>query len=163
MALAGEIDISKVDEIVKELGTGPEQAIPILQRIQGEFRYLPPEALDRVCELTEITPSQLYGVATFYSQFRLKPVGKYIIKVCHGTACHVGGAVTITDTLEDELGIKTGGTTSDGLFTLESVACLGACSLAPIVVIEDETFGKLDPKKALQIVNDFREREQQGG
>ena len=149
------VDISVVDEIVKNVGNKSEHAIPILQKIQEHFRFLPMEALEYVCKITEITPSQLYGVATFYSQFRLKPVGEVIIKVCHGTACHVGGAATLTQTLEEEFGVKDGDTTKDGHFTIESVACVGCCSLAPVVVIGDDTYGKLNPKKLMETVSKY--------
>jgi len=141
------LDVSVIDEILKEKGTGAEQAIPILQGIQARFRYLPIEALEYVCAHTEITPSQLFGVATFYSQFRLKPVGETIIKVCHGTACHVGGADTLTETLENQLGIPDKHTTPDMRYTLESVACVGCCSLAPVVVLGNDTLGKVTPRK----------------
>jgi len=141
------VDVSVIDEILREKGTGAEQAIPILQGIQTRFRYLPMEALEYVCAHTEITPSQLYGVATFYSQFRLTPVGETIIKVCHGTACHVGGADTLTETLENQLGIPDRHTTPDMRYTLESVACVGCCSLAPVVVMGTNTLGKMTPKK----------------
>ncbi|MGM0597789.1 MAG: NADH-quinone oxidoreductase subunit NuoE [Myxococcota bacterium] len=141
-----------VQEIIGETGRDLSQAIPVLQKLQDKFGYLPMEALEKVCELTDINPSQLYGVATFYSQFRLNPVGEHIVKVCHGTACHVGGAGTLTETLESEFGINDGETTSDMKFTLESVACVGCCSLAPVVVIGDDTRGKLNAKKLLNIV-----------
>ncbi|MDA3864541.1 MAG: NADH-quinone oxidoreductase subunit NuoE [Deltaproteobacteria bacterium] len=142
-----------VQEIISETGRDLSQAIPVLQKLQGKFGYLPMEALEKVCELTDINPSQLYGVATFYSQFRLKPVGEHIIKVCHGTACHVGGADTLTETLESEFGVNDGETTSDMKFTLESVACVGCCSLAPVVVVGDDTYGKLNAKKLLNIID----------
>ena len=103
--------------------------------------------------------SDIYGVATFYAQFRLNPVGKHIIKVCHGTACHVQNAKTITDSLKETLGVEDGGTTTDGLFTLESVACLGCCSLAPVMMIGDETYGKLTGKSATKIIKEIKRNE----
>jgi len=136
-----------IDAVLAEKGTGPEQAIPVLQAIQERYRYLPLDALEYVCAHSEITPSQLYGVATFYSQFRLVPVGETIIKVCHGTACHVGGADTLTETLENQLGIPDKGTTPDLRYTIESVACVGCCSLAPVVVFGENILGKMTPKK----------------
>lgn len=151
------VDLTIIDEILRERGTGAEMAIPILQGIQERFRYLPLEALEHVCARTEITPSQLYGVATFYSQFRLSPVGETIIKVCHGTACHVGGADTLTETLENQLGIPDKGTTSDLKYTLESVACVGCCSLAPVVVMGADTLGKVTPKKITDALAAHRE------
>ncbi len=148
-------DVSLVSHIVEETGTGAEMAIPILQKIQNHYRYLPMEALEEVCKLTEITPSQLYGVATFYSQFRLEPVGEVIVKVCHGTACHVGRADTLTEALEEEYNIKDGETTPDGKLTIESVACVGCCSLAPVVVIGEDTYGKINPKKLVATVKEY--------
>ncbi|MEA3446007.1 MAG: NAD(P)H-dependent oxidoreductase subunit E, partial [Bacteroidota bacterium] len=103
--------------------------------------------------------SDMYGVATFYAQFRLKPVGKNIIKVCHGTACHVQNATAITDAIKESLKIDDGETTPDGLFTLESVACLGCCSLAPVMMIGDETYGKLNDKNAKKVIKNIRLKE----
>ncbi|MBU1219368.1 NADH-quinone oxidoreductase subunit NuoE [Myxococcota bacterium] len=149
------LDFSIVDEIINKTGKGAEMAIPILQKIQEHFRYLPMGALERVCQITEITPSRLYGVATFYSQFRLEPVGEVIIKVCHGTACHVGGAATITQTLEEYLKISNGQTTVDKKYTLESVACVGCCSLAPVVLVGKDTHGKLTPVKVQETMDRY--------
>ena len=101
----------------------------------------------------------MYGVATFYAQFRLKPVGKHIIRVCHGTACHVQNATAITDELVSFLNVKDGETTPDRLFTLESVACLGCCSLAPVMMIGDDTFGKLNKKKTVDVIKDIKRKE----
>jgi len=129
----------------------------MLQQVQDEIGWLPKEVLERIGERAGVPAAQVFGVASFYSQFRLKPVGKYVIKVCHGTACHVQGAGAITEALMDELGVEDGGTTEDGLFTLESVACLGCCSLAPVMMIEDRTFGRLTPDEARDIVQIVRE------
>jgi NADH-quinone oxidoreductase subunit E len=101
----------------------------------------------------------MYGVATFYSQFRLNPVGKHIVKVCHGTACHVQNANAITDAIQEALKVSDGETTEDGLFTLESVACLGCCSLAPVMMIDDETYGKLTGDKAKKIIREIKRQE----
>ena len=147
------MNLGKVDEIVEQKGRGPEMAIPILQAIQDDFRYIPLEAIERIASNTEMTEAQLYGVATFYAQFRLEPVGEKIVKVCHGTACHVGGAEGLTESLEDRLGIKDGENTPDMKFTLASVACVGCCSLAPVVMVDDKTFGRLDRKKAAKIID----------
>jgi NADH:ubiquinone oxidoreductase subunit E len=146
-----------IDEILDRHGTGPENTIGILQDIQSTFRYLPLEALDRVCERTEITPSQIYGVATFYAQFRMDPVGEHIIRVCHGTACHVIGAKNLTEALEDHLEVKDGGNTADMQYTLESVACLGCCSLAPVIMIDDETYGNLDRGKVVKVIDEHKQ------
>jgi len=149
------IDLARVDAIVAETGRGPEMAIPILQKIQSEFRFVPIEAIARIAAQTEMTESQLFGVATFYSQFRLKPVGEKIIKVCHGTACHVGGAGGLSEALEERLGVKDGENTADMKFTLLSVACVGCCSLAPVVMVDDTTYGRLDRKKAVAVIDDL--------
>lgn len=135
---------SKVDAMIERVGSGTEMAIPLLQAVQEEFRYIPVDIIEHIASCTEMTETGLYGVATFYSQFRLKPVGEKIIKVCHGTACHVAGAEGITEAFEKRLGIKDGETTADGKYTLESVACLGCCSLAPVVAIDDEIVAHVD-------------------
>ena len=127
-----------------------------MQELQTHWRYLPWEALRYICEHTDITPTQISGVATFYAQFRLTPVGKHIIKVCHGTACHVGGAEGLSESLEKHLCCKSGATTEDQMFTLEKVACVGCCSLAPCIMIGNKTFGRLDRKKVVRVINDFR-------
>ena len=149
--------IQQVDEILAGHGTGPENTIGILQDIQTTFRFLPLEALERVCEKTQITPSQIFGVATFYAQFRMDPVGEHIIRVCHGTACHVIGAKNLTEGLEEHLEVKDGGNTKDMKYTLESVACLGCCSLAPVIMIDDDTFGKLDRGKVVDVMKEYDE------
>lgn len=147
------IDLERVDEIVARCGTTKEMAIPVLQEVQAAFRHIPVEAIRRIAERTEMSESQLYGVATFYSQFRLEPAGKTVIKVCHGTACHVGGSEGLTEAIETHLGIRTGQTTPDMEYTLTSVACVGCCSLAPVVMVEgDKTYGRLDRKKAVAVV-----------
>ena len=150
-----EINLNKVDEIVASFGTEPQMAIPILQSVQAEFRYIPLEAIERIAANSEMTESQLYGVATFYTQFRLEPVGERIVKVCHGTACHVGGAEGLTEAMESRLGVKNGENTPDMKYTLASVACVGCCSLAPVVMVDNTTFGRLDRKKAAKIIDSF--------
>ena len=141
-----EIDLYVVDSVVDRCGKNESAMIPILQALQEEYRYLPESALERVCELTEITPAQITGVASFYTQFRKQPVGEHLIKVCHGTACHVAGAQAITDELRRELGIAPGEhTDADGRFTVEEVACMGCCTLAPVASVDETTFGHLTP------------------
>ena len=155
-----QIDLSFVDEIVEREGRSTEAAIPILQAIQTHYRYLPDEALKRVCELTEITPAQISGTSSFYSQFRRSPVGEHIIRVCHGTACHVSGARQITDELRRNLRIPEGEDTDpERMFTLDEVACLGCCSLAPVMMIDDHTAGKLTPASACEALNIVEEKE----
>ncbi len=121
----------------------PGELIPLLQSAQDHFGYIPRQAMNHISRITGIPESEIFGVITFYSQFRLRPIGKYLIKVCTGTACHVAGSRSIVEIIQEELGIDIGGTTSDGLFSLFSVACLGCCSLAPVIMINDETHGNL--------------------
>ncbi|MCL1958246.1 MAG: NADH-quinone oxidoreductase subunit NuoE [Spirochaetes bacterium] len=140
--------------------TGEEaQLIPLLQKLQGMYGYLPQDVIKRLSERTGIFVSQIMGVITFYSQFRLKPVGKNIVRVCFGTACHVNGAETIADAICRELGIELGETTSDKLFTVESVACLGCCSLAPVIMINNETHGRLTADTARSVIREFARQE----
>ena len=145
----------KVNGLIEQIGSTPDKAIPLLQAVQAAFRYIPKEAIEEIAAHTEMTETKLYGVATFYSQFRLEPVGETVIRVCHGTACHVGGAGGISDSLEKRLAIQDGETTADGKYTLESVACVGCCSLAPVVVVGDETHGKVDRKSAAKLIDDL--------
>ncbi|MBL7138668.1 MAG: NAD(P)H-dependent oxidoreductase subunit E [Bacteroidales bacterium] len=148
--------IDSVDRIVAERGSSPEAVIPILQAIQEEFHYLPVEALERVCAITEISPSRITGISTFYGQFRHRPAGKHSVKVCTGTACHVKGASQVYDALRRELKLtEKEDTDSQGLFTLEKVACLGCCTIAPVVRIDAVTYGQVVPEKAGEILQDF--------
>lgn len=148
---------TEIESILLQTGKGREAVIPILQAIQKIHNYLPEEALREVCASTEITPEQIIGVASFYSQFRLKPVGKHMIRVCVGTACHVKGASLIFDALHRELKL-TGEEETDeaGLFTLEKVSCLGCCTLAPVVQIDGITYGHVAPDQAGKILEDFQ-------
>lgn len=146
---SGEIDLAFVDAVVERVGKSREAAIPILQAIQTHYRYLPEEALRRVCEITEITPAQIAGSATFYAQFRRKPVGEHVVRVCHGTACHVAGVEQVTEELRRQLKIEEGEDTDpEKRFTLDPVACLGCCSLAPVMMVGEETAGRLTPTSA---------------
>lgn len=150
--------INIVDQIIKQQGTTVNQAIPILQSIQDKLNYLPEEALKRVCETTEISASRIYGISTFYTQFRHQPVGKHIVKVCVGTACHVKGAMQVYDAFRRKLNIKDHfNTDSEGLFTIEKVACLGCCTIAPVVQIDHITYGFLTPEKAEETLTGFQE------
>lgn len=145
-----------VEKIVAETGTGRDRLIPILQAIQAEYNYLPIEALEKVCELTDITQSQITGVSTFYSQFRHTPAGKHTIKVCVGTACHVKGAMQVFDAFKRHLKLENGeNTDAEGLYTLEEVACLGCCTLAPVVQIDDVTYGKVSQSEIENVLEDF--------
>jgi NADH:ubiquinone oxidoreductase subunit E len=150
---------TKLKEILTKYEGKKGSLIPILQEIQEEFGYLPEGNLQIVSRQTGVRMSQIYGVATFYKQFRLKPLGKYTIRVCHGTACHVSGAQQLSEAIENELSVKDGETTKDNLFTLQSVACLGCCSLAPAMVIGETTYGRCTPDKAARILRKIQEAE----
>jgi len=150
------IDFKPLEKILKKYAGKRGMIIPLLQETQKIYGYLPRQALVMIADATQTEVSQVYGVATFYSQFRLKPVGKHIIRVCHGTACHVSGAERITEACEEHLGIKDGETTPDRQFTLESVACLGCCSLAPVMMIDDTTYGRLNDREAKRILKKFQ-------
>ncbi len=153
----------KVDGLIRQIGTAADKVIPILQAIQNEFNYLPEEALRYVCEKTDITQSSIHGIATFYSQFRLKPVGKHIIKVCVGTACHVKGAGLVYDAFRRTLNLTDGDNTDEEmLFTLEKVACLGCCTLAPVVQIDDVTFGHVGIEQTPDILLEFLNKKTTG-
>ena len=150
------VDLAAVDEIVGRTGRGPEHVIPILQAIQSRFMYLPREALRRVCEISDITPAAITGVSTFYSQFRHRPAGEHVISVCHGTACHVKGSQDVSDALCRHLDIAEADDTDPaGLFTVQKVACLGCCTLAPVLQIDGITYGHLKPDTVSDAVDDF--------
>jgi NADH-quinone oxidoreductase subunit F len=154
------LDLSFVDQVVEAQGRRAEAVIPILQAIQRHWRYLPQEALERVCALTEITPATIIGVSTFYTQFRHRPVGRHIINVCHGTACHVKGAGMIQEALARRLRLAEGeDTDAEGLFTVEKVACLGCCTLAPVVQIDGVTYGRLTSATVPEAIEDFLRRQ----
>jgi NADH-quinone oxidoreductase subunit F len=154
------VDINEIYSVVEEViaYTGPEKerVILILQEVQKRLNYLPSESLKHICRLTEITPGQLSGVSTFYSQFRHLPVGKHTIKICAGTACHVKGSQLISEAFQRELKIDTNNSTSpDNLFSIEEVACLGCCTLAPVVQIDGKTYGHVKPNQAGEIIKNF--------
>jgi NADH-quinone oxidoreductase subunit E len=130
--------------------------ILLLQSAQETFGYIPENVIYEISEMTEIPAADIYGVITFYAQFRLKPMGKHVIRICEGTACHVNGARGILQTLQDELSIGVGDTTEDGLFTLLSVACLGCCSLSPVIMIDGETYGSLTADRTRKIIKKYR-------
>jgi NADH-quinone oxidoreductase subunit E len=153
------IDLSIINPLIEKYKGKKGNLIPLLQGAQNAYGYIPKEVFDKISAETGLKKNDLYGVATFYAQFRLHPVGKVIVRVCHGTACHVQNATAITDDLQSFLGIKDGSTTDDRLFTLESVACLGCCSLAPCMMIGDETYGKLTGKKAVDVVKAIKRKE----
>lgn len=150
-----EINVSKVDGVIDSFGGDLSQLIGILQDIQSHFNYLPREALVRVSEKLEIPISQVYSVATFFKAFSLKPRGRHQINVCLGTACHVRGGPRILGKLERDLKVEAGGTTEDLRFTLDSVRCLGCCSLGPVVVIDNDTYGRLNQERVAKLLDQY--------
>lgn len=147
-----------VASILRRHGGHRDACIKILQEIQHAYGYLPKDVLRYVADHTEISLRQIYGVATFYEFFRFHPVGRFTVRTCCGTACHVNGARQTTKEVEEQLGIHDRETTADGTFTLESVACLGCCSLAPVMTVGEEVFGRLAPKDVKRILDDFGKR-----
>ena len=143
------------EQVMKDFSGTEAELIPILQRLQAAYGYLPEDVILRLSQRTGIYASTIMGVATFYAQFKLTPAGEHTIKICFGTACHVNGAETVAQALCDELNVEIGGTTADGKFTLESVACLGCCSLAPVMMIDNKTYGRLTADSARQVIRDL--------
>lgn len=152
----GGNDLSLLKDTLDHYAAIPGSLITILQKAQGIYGYLPADVLNHIAEKTGIPAAKVFGVATFYTQFRFKPVGKYLIMLCQGTACHVNGSLMLEKTIFDTLGIKDGETTEDGLFTLKNVACLGCCSLSPVMMINDETYGSLTPQKVRDIITELK-------
>lgn len=150
-------DLSLIKPVLDEYGDTPGSLITILQHAQDIYGYLPTDVLYCIAERIGASPAKVMGVATFYSQFRLQPVGKYLIMLCQGTACHVNGSQRIEAAITQELGISDGETTEDGLFTLKNVACLGCCSLSPVMMINGETYGSLTPSKTVEILRKLKE------
>ncbi len=157
--MENKIDLNLIEPILKEYGSVKGSLITILQKTQDVYGYLPKAAIELISEKTGIAESEIMGVATFYTQFRLTPVGKYLIMLCQGTACHVNSSELILQTIKDELNIDDGETTEDGLFSLKCVACLGCCSLSPVMMINDDTYGSLTPEKTKKILKELREAE----
>lgn len=154
------INLTLLDPVLEKFKDLEGSLIVILQKTQDIFGYLPMEAMEYIANNTNNSKAQIYGVATFYHQFRLDPVGKYLVLQCEGTACHVNSSKDVAKAIRDELGLKESGTTEDMLFTLEEVACLGCCSLAPVVMINDETHGNLTPKKAASLIKKIKKEEE---
>lgn len=152
-------DFSPVDKILEDNDCLQTNLITILQQIQARYGYLPKDIIFYVAGKTGLSPADIMGVATFYSQFRLTPIGKYLIMSCQGTACHVNASEKVMAAVCEYLGIEDGQTTDDGLFTLEKVACLGCCSLAPVIMINGEAHSNLTPEKAVNILKEIKARE----
>lgn len=154
------VDLKLIEPVLDEYAGIKGSLITILQHTQDIYGYLPKEAIIKISEATGIAESEIMGVSTFYTQFRFQPVGKYLIMLCQGTACHVNSSELILQTIKDELGIDDGETTDDGLFSLKCVACLGCCSLSPVMMINDNTYGSLTPDKTKKILKELREAAQ---
>ena len=151
---------TKTDEIIAVYGAKPSSLIPIIQDIHAEYRYLPPELLAFVAKQIGITEAKAFSVATFYENFSFEPKGKYVIKVCDGTACHVRKSTAILDCLYKELGVtKEKPTTDDMLFTLETVSCLGACGLAPVLMVNETVYPSMTPEAASALIKELRGEE----
>ncbi|MGC9367365.1 MAG: NADH-quinone oxidoreductase subunit NuoE [bacterium] len=150
----------KVDSILKKYNYDPNSIIQILDGIQDEFNYLPRETVEQVSTVLKIPLSKIYSIATFYSVFSLEPRGKHMITVCKGTACFVKGSSDVLKRIEDRLGITAGHTTEDKLFTLETVNCLGACALAPIIVVDGQYYGKTSVQKVDSILDKYQQSEE---
>jgi len=155
---AEEIDLGPANHIIDKYLTLPGNLMPVLQGIQDEYGFVPKPTIDLVADRLNVYPSQIFGVLTFYAQFHLKPRGRFIIRVCVGTACHVQGAPRIVETFFDKLGIGHAETTPDLRYTFEKVACLGACGMAPLAMVNDDTFGKMTVQKVEQIIADYNQR-----
>lgn len=158
-AIAIESPALAIDAIVHKHNVEPGAVIPILQEIQEAYGHVPPVAIQRVAEHMNIPASEIYGIVTFYAQFRLQPLGKNLVRVCHGTACHLGGAEMVAEALTQATGAKEGETSPDDLFTVERVACLGCCSLAPCIMVNNETHGRLTPESVNKLVAEMRKQE----
>jgi NADH-quinone oxidoreductase subunit E len=152
----------KVCNILDQHGRNPARLVPILQAVQEEYRYLPQEVLTYVATALDVAPARVYGVATFYAHFAIEPKGKHLVRLCDGTACHVKDSVPILRALQKRLGVDDKcKTTPDLMFTVETVACLGACGLAPVVVVDDQVHGQQSPESAVKLVEEIIAREQQ--
>lgn len=152
-----EIDLRPLEAVLAEYAAKPGSLITILQQTQDIYGYLPKAALAEISRAVGATPAKVLGVASFYTQFRLEPVGRYLIMLCQGTACHVNGSESISAIISEELGIADGQTTEDGLFSLKHVACLGCCSLAPAMMINGEVYGNLTADSVRKVLRGLRD------
>ena len=151
------IDLTLLEPVLAEYAAVKGSLITILQKTQELYGYLPKSAIQTISARTGVPESEIMGVATFYTQFRLTPLGKHVVMLCQGTACHVNASELILATVRETLGIDDGETTADGLFTLECVACLGCCSLSPVMMIDGTAYGSLTPEKTKQILKEIKE------
>lgn len=156
-----DIDLALLEPVLETYASVKGSLITILQKAQGLYGYLPVDLLAYIAMCCNIKPAKVLGVATFYTQFRLNPVGKHLVLLCQGTACHVNGAAAIETAVREELGVEEGEITPDGLFTYNNVACLGCCSLSPVMMIGDATYGSLTPEKAKAVIRDIAKEEKQ--
>ncbi len=147
-------------KFIEEHRNTPGPLIQVLHKAQSIFGYLPPEVQKFVSSELNVPLSEIYGVVTFYNFFRTEPIGKHVINVCTGTACHVKGSKVVLEALCKELGVEVGGTTEDKFYTISTARCFGACGLAPVMVIDEEVFGRLSPQKAINIIKDFKKAEE---
>ena len=150
------IDVKQVDQIINRYDKSEESLLAILQDFQREFHYVPEEGMRRLSEVMDVPESKIYAMGTFYKALSLTPRGKHTIKVCTGTACHLKGAPQILETLERELKVKRNSTTEDGLFTVESVNCVGACAMAPVVVVDENYAGHVRQSKVMDILDKYK-------
>lgn len=156
-----KIDFKAVDSILEQYGKEQKNLITILQSVQADYRYLPKEILEYIAEKMGISLAKIYSVATFYENFSLDPKGKYVIKICDGTACHVRKSIPILEKVRETLNVTAEKpTTSDMMFTVETVSCLGACGLAPVMTINDKVYPAMTPEKAVELLNAVREEAQ---
>ena len=144
----------QIDGILSDFSQDRSNLIPILQRAQQKLGYLPEEAMQTIADFLHLSSSTVYSVSTFYTHFKLTPSGRKVVRVCQGTACHVRGGANILDDIERRLGIKPGETTADREYSLETVACVGACALAPVMIINDRVYGRMTAKKAMELFDD---------
>ncbi len=156
--MTGNTDLTLLDKTLEEYASVKGSLITVLQRAQDIYGYLPEDVIKYISKKMSIPVAKIMGVATFYTQFRLKPVGRYLIMLCKGTACHVNNSDLIEKTINETLGISDGETTDDGLFSLKNVACLGCCSLSPVMMINGETYGSLTPDKTIEIINGLKQQ-----
>lgn len=160
--MLGQEEMKKIDSILQAHDYNKSHVIAVMQEVQKEYRYLPEEVLSYIANALKISEAKVYGVATFYENFSLEPKGKYVIKVCDGTACHVRKSIPILEEFRKVLGLsEKKPTTDDMLFTVETVSCLGACGLAPVCTVNDVVYAAMTPEKAKALVDQLREEEAQ--